>query len=260
MQLAGKVALVTGAGSGIGEASAVLFAREGARVGALDRTHEKLQAVVGRIEQSGGEAMALVADVSHPGEMESAIRELTDRWGRLDIVFANAGINGVWAPLDALSPEEWNRTLSINLTGTFLTVKYAVPYLKQNGGSVIITSSVNGTRVFSNTGATAYSCSKAGQVAFAKMVAAELAPHRVRVNVICPGAIRTDIGESTEQRDLEGVGTPIEYPEGKIPLTHGAPGTTKQVAQLALFLASEASSHITGTEVWIDGGESLVVG
>ncbi|HOJ23568.1 MAG TPA: SDR family NAD(P)-dependent oxidoreductase, partial [Armatimonadota bacterium] len=129
MQLAGKVALVTGAGSGIGEASAVLFAREGARVGALDRTHEKLQAVVGRIEQSGGEAMALVADVSHPGEMESAIRELTDRWGRLDIVFANAGINGVWAPLDALSPEEWNRTLSINLTGTFLTVKYAVPYL-----------------------------------------------------------------------------------------------------------------------------------
>jgi NAD(P)-dependent dehydrogenase (short-subunit alcohol dehydrogenase family) len=150
--------------------------------------------------------------------------------------------------------------LDINLKGTFLTVKYGVPYLKKQGGSVIITSSVNGTRIFSNTGATAYSCSKAAQVAFTKMVALELAKHRVRVNVICPGAIKTDISENTEQRDLEHIREPVEFPEGKIPLTDGKPGTSEQVAQLVLFLASDASSHISGTEIWIDGTESLLKG
>ncbi len=123
---------------------------------------------------------------------------------------------------------------------------------------MIVTSSVNGTRIFSNTGATAYSCSKAAQVAFTKMVALELAKYRIRVNVICPGAIETDINESTERRDLEQVKEPVEYPEGKIPLTDGKPGTSEQVAQLVLFLASDASSHITGTEIWIDGAESLL--
>jgi NAD(P)-dependent dehydrogenase (short-subunit alcohol dehydrogenase family) len=176
----------------------------------------------------------------------------------LDIVFANAGINGVWASLEELAPEEWNKTININLTGTFLTVKYAVPYLKRQGGSVIITSSVNGTRVFSNTGATAYSCTKAAQVAFTKMVALELAEHDIRVNVICPGAIDTNIDENTERRNLEEIQEPVEFPEGKIPLTDGKPGTSEQVAQLVLFLASDASSHITGTEMWIDGGESLL--
>jgi NAD(P)-dependent dehydrogenase (short-subunit alcohol dehydrogenase family) len=133
-----------------------------------------------------------------------------------------------------------------------------VPYLKKQGGSVIITSSINGTRTFSNTGATAYSCTKAAQVAFTKMVALELAEHRIRVNVICPGAIETNIDENTQRRDLESVQEPVEFPEGEIPLTDGKPGTSEQVAQLVLFLASDASSHITGTEVWIDGGESLL--
>ena len=141
-----------------------------------------------------------------------------------------------------------------------MTVKYAVPYLKRQGGSVIITSSVNGTRVFSNTGATAYSCTKAAQVAFAKMVALELAKHRIRVNVICPGAIETDISENTEQRNLEQIREPVDFPEGKIPLTDGKSGTSEQVAQLVLFLASDASSHISGTEIWIDGTESLLKG
>jgi NAD(P)-dependent dehydrogenase (short-subunit alcohol dehydrogenase family) len=150
--------------------------------------------------------------------------------------------------------------LNINLKGTFLTVKYAVPFLKRQGGSVIITSSVNGTRIFSNTGATAYSCSKAAQVAFAKMVALELAEHRVRVNVICPGAIDTNIDENTEKRDLESVKEPVEFPEGEIPLTDGTPGTSEQVAQLVLFLAGDASSHISGTEIWIDGAQSLLQG
>jgi NAD(P)-dependent dehydrogenase (short-subunit alcohol dehydrogenase family) len=260
MKLDGKVALVTGAGSGIGKAAALLLAAEGARVGVLSDTSTEIEKVARQIERAGGEAIALVADVSQPSKMQKAIESLAEKWGRIDIVFANAGINGVWAPIEELEPDEWDKTLEVNLKGTFLTVKYATPYLKKRGGSVIVTSSVNGTRVFSNTGATAYSCSKAAQVAFTKMVALELAKHKVRVNVICPGAIETAISENSEQRDLEAIREPVVYPEGTIPLTDGEPGTAGQVAKLVLFLASDDSSHITGTEVWIDGGGSLLTG
>ena len=258
MQLEGKVALVTGAGSGIGKAAAVLLAQEGAKVGLLSRSADELEQVAAEIQRKQGQALVLAADISQPEEMERSVQQLVDRWGRLDIVFANAGINGVWAPIEQLSPEEWNQTISINLSGTFYTIKYAVPYLKRQGGSVVITSSVNGTRMFSNTGATAYSATKAAQVAMAKMLALELADEDVRVNVICPGAIESQIDENTERRDLEHVRPPVEFPEGKIPLTGGKPGTAEQVAQLVLFLASDLSSHITGTEVWIDGAESLL--
>ncbi|MDX2228379.1 MAG: SDR family NAD(P)-dependent oxidoreductase [Leptolyngbyaceae cyanobacterium bins.349] len=260
MQLAGKVALVTGAGSGIGRATAFLFAAEGARVAAIDYKQETAQEVVDKIQQTGGAAIATVADVSQPEAVQHAIQQTIDAFGRLDIVFANAGINGVWASLEDLTPEDWDKTIETNLKGTFLTVKYAVPHLKQQGGSVIITSSVNGTRMFSNTGATAYACTKAAQVAFTKMVALELAKHKIRVNVICPGAIETDINASTEQRNLAEVQEPVEFPEGMIPLTRGESGTSEQVAQLVLFLAGDASSHISGTEIWIDGAQSLLQG
>jgi NAD(P)-dependent dehydrogenase (short-subunit alcohol dehydrogenase family) len=260
MQLAEKVALITGAGSGIAKATSLLLAAEGVKVAALGRSDDELKQTVEEIQVKGGEAMPVVADISQPDQMQQAIQKIEQQWGRLDIVFANAGINGVWAPLEELTPEDWDKTLSVNLKGTFLTVKYAVPLLKRQGGSVVITSSVNGTRIFSNTGATAYSCSKAAQVAFAKMVALELAEHKIRVNVICPGAIETNIDENTDRRNLDHIQEPVEFPEGRIPLTDGKPGTSEQVAQLVLFLASDMSSHITGTEVWIDGGESLLQG
>ncbi len=260
MQLEGKVALITGAGSGIGKAAALRLAQEGAKAAILSRSADELEKVAAEIERNKGEALVLSADISQPEEMQRAVQQIIDRWGRLDIVFANAGINGVWAPIEELSPEEWNQTISINLSGTFYTIKYAVPYLKQQGGSVIVTSSVNGTRMFSNTGATAYSATKAAQVAITKMLALELADEQVRVNVICPGAIESEIDENTERRNLEHVRPPVEFPEGKIPLTAGKSGTAEQVAQLVLFLASDLSSHITGTEVWIDGAESLLQG
>jgi NAD(P)-dependent dehydrogenase (short-subunit alcohol dehydrogenase family) len=130
MQLADKVALVTGAGSGIAKAAAKLLAKEGAKVAALGRTKEELEQTVAQIQGDGGEAMPVVADISQPEQMQQATGQIVDQWGRIDIVFANAGINGVWAPLEELEPEEWDRTLNINLKGTFLTVKYAVPYLK----------------------------------------------------------------------------------------------------------------------------------
>ena len=260
MQLEGRVALITGAGSGLGKAAAVRLAREGAKIGALGRTADELNATVDAIKKDGGEAMALLADVSSAEEMEQAVKQLADAYGRIDIVFANAGINGVWAPLEDLTPEEWDKTININLRGTFLTVKYAVPHLKKQGGSVIVTASVNGTRIFSNTGATAYSSTKAAQVAFTKMVALELAPSKVRVNVICPGAIETEIDDNTDQRNLDKVRLKVEIENKGMPLTGGKPGTSEDVADLVLFLASDASKHITGTELWIDGAESLIRG
>lgn len=260
LRLDDQVALVTGAGSGIGRATAELFAQQGARVGLLGRTEEELQDVAKAIRDAGGEALVLVADVSRPEEMQSAVQQLVDEWGRLDIAVANAGINGVWAPLEELKPDEFRKTLDVNLFGTYLTLYYSVPHLKKRGGAVVITSSVNGTRNFSNSGATAYSASKAAQVAMTKMLALELASDRIRVNVVCPGAIETNIPENTEQRNLEEAREPVEYPEGRIPLTDDRPGSSEQVAHLMLFLVSKASSHISGTEVWIDGAQSLLQG
>lgn len=260
MDVSGKVALVTGAGSGIGRASAIMLARHGARVACLGRTPDELQRVVDEIAAAGGEAIALSADISRPDELGRAVEEAVGRWGRLDIVLANAGVNGVWAPIEQLEVEEWEQTIAVNLTGTFLTVKLAAPHLRRRGGSVIITASVNGTRMFSNSGASAYATTKAGQVAFAKMIALELAKDRVRVNVICPGAIDTSIDDNTERRDLEAAREPVEFPAGEIPLTDGEPGSSEQVAQLVLFLASDASSHISGTEIFIDGAQSLLQG
>ncbi len=259
-ELVGKVALVTGAGSGIGRAAALLLARHGAHVGLLGRTQSELDEVAGEIAKAGGRAHVTLADVSDAGAVERAIDGFARLAKGLHIVFANAGVNGVWAPIEELRVEEWERTLAINLNGTFFTIKYAKPHLEKQGGSVIVCASVNGTRMFSNTGATAYACSKAAQVALVKMLAVELGRCRVRVNAICPGAIDTEIDENTDRRHVDRVKPPVEYPEGSIPLTGGTPGRAEQVAELVLFLASARSSHISGTEIWIDGGQSLVEG
>ncbi|KAB7728713.1 glucose 1-dehydrogenase [Rudanella paleaurantiibacter] len=260
-ELEGRVAVITGAGSGIGKAAALRLAREGAKVVAVSRSDDEIKQTVAEIEQAGGEAIAVTADISKEPDMKALYEQVEKTYGRLDIVFANAGINGVWAPLDEIELDEWQKTIDINLTGTFLTVKHALRLLKQAGkGSIIITASVNGTRIFTNTGATAYSSTKAAQVAFTQMIALELAKHKIRVNVVCPGAIETNIEESTEHRHLDRVKEPAEFPAGKIPLTDGKPGTSEQVADLVLFLASDRASHITGTPIWIDGAESLLLG
>lgn len=260
MSLQEHVALVTGGGSGIGRGAALELAQAGARVAVLGRTRDELEATAKQITDQGGEALVLEADVTQADDLQAAYATIRETWGRLDVVFANAGINGVWAPIADLKPEEWEKTIAVNLHGTFLTVKYSLPLLQKRGGSIIITSSVNGTRMFSNVGASAYASSKAAQVAFAKMIALELAGQRIRVNVICPGAIESNIDDNTERRNVEQVETPVEFPEGQIPLTDGAPGTAADVGKLVVFLASDASRHISGTEIWIDGTQSLLQG
>ncbi|MCL6603578.1 MAG: SDR family oxidoreductase [Paenibacillus sp.] len=258
LRLKGKVAIVTGGGSGIGRAAVLEFARNGAKVAMLDRNLEEAEKVKRQVEQNGGQAFVFECDISKPEMVEAAVKSTVKHWGQLDIVFANAGINGAMAPIETMTIEDWNQTHEINLRGTFATVKYAIPYLKDRGGSVIITSSINGNRVFSGIGFSAYSTTKAGQVAFMKMAALELAQFKIRVNAICPGAIETNIGENTfPSDDLKEVQIPVEFPEGSQPLEEG-PGSAGQVAKLALFLASDDSDHITGTEIYCDGAESLL--
>jgi len=253
-----KVAFITGAASGIGEGAARRFAEEGAAIGLADVQAEQGEKLRGEIETAGGKAIYVACDVSDPESVESAINTTVERFGKLDIIFANAGINGVMAPIEELQPDEWDRTININLKGTYLTVHFAVPHLKRNGsGSIIITSSVNGTRSFANAGASAYSTSKAGQVAFMKMIALELGRSNIRCNAICPGAIHTNIDQRTEKRNTEKIGIEVELPKGS-PAIDGGEGDIFEVADTCLFLASDMGRHVSGVEIFVDGGASLL--
>ncbi|WP_165222998.1 SDR family oxidoreductase [Affinirhizobium pseudoryzae] len=258
MEFEGKVALVTGAGSGIGRAAAVALAQAGARVALLSHTADEIEEAAHEIRSAGGEAVALTADVSDESAMRRAVQQLLEQFGRLDVVVANAGINGVWAPIDDLKPEEFDKTIAVNLRGTYLTLHLTVPYLKRQGGAIVIVSSINGNRTFTSPGATAYSATKAAQVAITQQLALELGRHHVRVNAVCPGEIETQIGDNTNRRHVEETKIPVEFPEGQIPVSDGKPGKAADVAELVLFLASDRARHITGTPVYIDGGQGLL--
>lgn len=256
----GKVALVTGGGSGIGRATAVELGRQGARVAVVSRQQGRIDETCGLVAEAGGEALGISADVTSEAALDDAVRQVDARWGRLDLVVANAGANGVFAPLDDLTLEEWNHTLATNLTSTFLTTKASLPLLKRQGGAIVVVSSVNGSRNFNYPGAVAYSTSKAGQVAFVKMTAIELAQHGIRINVVCPGAITTNIGEATHPRNIDTIRWPVEFPQGPYPMRDGGPAEPEQVARVIAFLLSDAADYVTGTEMWVDAALSLLVG
>ena len=258
MEFQGKVALVTGAGSGIGKATALRLAAGGARVVVISRTAREIEATRDQIVNAGGMALAVAVDISEPAEMQLAVKKTIAAYDRLDIVVANAGINGMWAPIDQLTPAEWDETMGINLRGTYLTLHFAVPHLKRDGGSIIIVSSINGNRTFTTAGATAYSASKAGQVAMAQQLALELGKHGIRVNAVCPGAIDTEINDNTDKKNVEAAAIPVKWPEGQIPITGGKPGKSEDVADVIAFLASDAARHVTGVPVYVDGGQSLL--
>jgi NAD(P)-dependent dehydrogenase (short-subunit alcohol dehydrogenase family) len=260
MKLKDRVALITGGSTGIGRASALAMAREGAKVALNARRAERCQEAVEAIEALGGEALALPGDVANAEHVETLVATTVERWGRLDIVVPNAGINGVFAPIEDITPDEWDQTRNINVRGTFLTVKYAIPHLRESGGgSIVVISSVNGNRIFSNFGFTSYSCSKAAQVTFTKMAAVELAQWDIRINVVCPGATQTNIRENTFPRDIEKIAIPRDFPQGMIPLQQRS-ASSEEVANAVLFLASDEASYITGTEMYVDGALSLFQG
>lgn len=259
MEFSGKVALVTGAGSGIGEATAKVLAAEGARVGILDLRKDRVEAAVNAITAAGGAADPLVADVANEAQMRSAIAGFAKSAGRLDIVVANAGINGVWAPIDEITLAEWEKTIAVNLRGTYLTINPSVPHLKAaGGGAIVIISSINGTRTFSGPGGTLYSATKGAQGAFSNQLAVELGKYKIRVNAVMPGGVRTNIGESTIRRNPEAAGVRVEFPNGDIPLTGKLPGQPDDVAQAVRYLVSSAARHVSGTWLYVDGAQSLL--
>jgi NAD(P)-dependent dehydrogenase (short-subunit alcohol dehydrogenase family) len=260
VKLSGKVALVTGGGSGIGAAACLAFAQAGAAVAAVDVREQAAQAVAERIRSAGGRALPLAADVSDEHLVSDAVAQTVNTFGGLHVVFANAGINGMQCPIEEMTLDEWHTTINTNLTSTFLTVKYAIPELRAaGGGSIIVTSSINGTRTFGLPGYAAYSTSKAGQVAFTRMAAIELARWGIRVNVILPGGVRTDIGERTYRRNLQPVTYDMRLPQSWPPL-HGRAASADEIAKVVTFLASDESAYMTGAEIVVDAAASLLRG
>jgi len=258
MELKTQVALVTGAGSGIGKAAALKLAQSGARIGLLGHTRSELEETADEITAGGGDALVLDADVADEAATRAAVDHLVEAYGQLDIVVINAGINGVWAPIDDMKPDEWDTTIRVNLRGTYLSFHVTVPHLKKQGGSVVVISSINGNRTFTTPGATAYSATKAAQVAMVQQLALELGKHRIRVNAICPGSIGTSIDDNTSLRGKDETAVPVVFPAGEIPITGGKAGESEDVADVVLFLASNRSRHITGTPIFVDGGQSLL--
>lgn len=257
--LAGKVALVTGAGSGIGEAAARRLAADGATVAVLDLLPDRASSVAEAILTQGGSAFPLAADVAEEAPMRAAFAELQERAGGLDIVVANAGINGHWAPIDELTPGQWDVTTRTNLRGTYLTLHLAVPMLKSGGGgAVVIVASINGARIATTAGATAYSAAKAAQVAVARQLALELGRHKIRVNAVLPGMTATNIGQNTFRHHAEAVAWPVHFPEGDIPLTGGRAASPAEIADVIATLVGDDTRHVTGAELTVDGGQSLI--
>jgi NAD(P)-dependent dehydrogenase (short-subunit alcohol dehydrogenase family) len=249
LRLQGKIAVVTGAASGIGRASALLFAREGAKVVAVDRSREALDGVAA---EAGSESvLAIDADVGDEASVEAVVGKSVTAFGGIDVVFANAGVSGGFPPLLDQTAASWAEVLRINLIGPFLAIKYASPHMTaRGGGSIIMTASVGALRA--NAGGNAYSASKAGVVSLAQTAATSLAGTGVRVNAICPGLIETGMTASLFEKARQR-GTRDQIGQLNPLRRAGAP---EEVAALALFLASEESSYINGQALAVDGGLS----
>jgi len=244
VRLANKTALITGGSSGIGLATARRFVAEGAKVAITGRDAGRLEAAV---RDLGPNAQALVADVTDIAATEAAVARAAERFGKLDILFANAGIPGA-TPAGATKPEVFEQVIRTNLTGVFFTVQAALQHLN-DGASIILNGSV--ISVLGNPGYSAYAASKAGVRAMARVLASELSPRGIRVNVVSPGATRTPIwGAALATPDAE------RAFEARIAATTplGHIGEPENIASTVLFLASDEAAHIQGQELFVDGG------
>jgi NAD(P)-dependent dehydrogenase (short-subunit alcohol dehydrogenase family) len=246
-KLDGKVAIVTGAASGIGRATALLFAAEGAKVTVADWDDSKGNQVAEEIVQSGGHAIFAKVDVSSPDDVQRMVETTVSEMGRVDVIFNNAGVEGEVAPTADCTLENFDRVIAINLKGVFLGMKYSIPEMLKNGGGVIInTASVAGIVGFQ--GIPAYCASKGGVIQLTKTAALEYAKQGIRANVICPGVIATPMVDRFIQTSA-GIKEALEAQE---PV--GRFGTAEEVASLALFLACDDSAFCTGAPFVVDGG------
>jgi NAD(P)-dependent dehydrogenase (short-subunit alcohol dehydrogenase family) len=243
-RLDGKVVLITGAGLGMGQAAALLFAKEGAKVAVVDWKPEAGEETVKMIKKAGGEAIFIKADVSKADDAKNMVKTTVKTYGKLDVIYNNAAILGRVAFTENIAEEEWDKIMAVNLKGVWLGMKYAIPeMLKKGKGSIINTASQCGDRGTRNLGA--YCASKGGILALTRVTAMELAKKNIRVNALNPGIIATPMALSASEEDLKGFAAII--PQGRL-------GRPEEVAYAALFLASDESSHVTGHTLVVDGG------
>jgi len=251
MKLEGRRAIVTGAASGIGRASALRFAQEGAAVVASDLAADGLAETVEQIEKAGGRARAVAANAADEEAVRALVEECVGAYGGLEVFYANAGISGGMVPLLEHTVEEWRQVLEVNLIGPYLAIKHAAPVMRDaGGGSILCTASVAGLR--SGAGPTPYSASKAGVISLVQTSANQLAGSGVRVNAICPGLTETGMTQPMfDMARAAGKGDRI----GQLnPLKRAA--DPSEIAGLALFLACDDSSYINGQAIAADGGLS----
>jgi NAD(P)-dependent dehydrogenase (short-subunit alcohol dehydrogenase family) len=250
-RLTGKRAIVTGAGSGIGRASALLFAREGAAVLAVDRTRDAVEETAKQITAAGGKALAMAADAGSETEVQAYVARAITEFGGLDVVYANAGISGGLVPLFEQTVEQWQEILRVNLIGPFLAIKHAGQHMvKQGSGAIVCTASVAGLRA--NAGGNPYSASKAGVISLVQTAANSFFGSGVRVNAICPGLIETGMTKPIfDYAKARGTAGNL----GQLnPL--GRYGEPHEIAAMALFLASDEASYVNGQAFAVDGGLS----
>jgi NAD(P)-dependent dehydrogenase (short-subunit alcohol dehydrogenase family) len=249
----GKVVFVTGAGSGIGRATALAFAREGASVVVTDVSEQSCKETARMIEEAGGRALAVTCDVRRTEDVKRALDKTIETFGRLDVAFNNAGVEQGPAALADLTEEEWDRILDIDLRGVFLCMKYEIPLmLKQGGGAIVNTSSGAGVKGFKGA---AYVAAKHGVVGLTRSAALEYAQANIRINAVCPGII------DTPMMDRFGGGTPEgkqrELASAAAVQPIGRAGKPEEIAAAVLWLCSDAASFVVGAAMVVDGGQTV---
>ena len=246
-ELDGKVALLTGATSGIGRATAVLFAKAGAKVVASGRREPEGQQTLELIRAAGGDGLFVQTDVSQASDVESLVQKTVDTFGRLDVAFNNAGIEGVWVPIARQSEADWDRTIAINLKGVWLCLKYEIRQMLKQGSAGAIVNMASVTGLVGGGGAAAYSASKHGVIGLTKSAALETARNRIRINAVCPAVIETPM----EQRLF---GAPAAHQSALAMHPLGRFGTPAEIAQAVLWMCSDRASFMTGQSLVLDGG------